>query len=320
LIRDGHWRIEVKAPPLSLEVHRTIEARNGRAEIEIEIPTTRLFGRVIDAAGHPLAKAMVTALDRDGANQWVFADASGQFEIRGVAPGQVTLGSEARSGGFFSEERLLTLPRGGELGPIELALRAPLRFAGRVTSARGAESGARVTVLGVGPIRYDYVESRTAKDGSFEAEVPTAVEDAVAVVGAMGSALTAFKIQAGRKVDLSIPKIGGTVEISFGPSFGRRVAEGDLSLLLLQNGLELPQPKLADWANRHGEPTSRGQDRRFSDLAPAEYSACLIPLSAQLDLVRSGWSPKLAAECRSGSLAPGGTLRLAFDKSVQGSP
>ncbi len=40
LMRDGTWSIQVKtqAPPLSVDLERTIEAKNGRAEIEIEIP------------------------------------------------------------------------------------------------------------------------------------------------------------------------------------------------------------------------------------------------------------------------------------------
>jgi hypothetical protein len=39
LIRDGLWRIEVKtqAPPLSLEMEQTVEARGGRATMEIEV-------------------------------------------------------------------------------------------------------------------------------------------------------------------------------------------------------------------------------------------------------------------------------------------
>ncbi len=318
LIRDGWWLIKVKAPiaGLTLELLRTIEARDGRAEIEIELPDTRIFGRVVDATGHSGAKAMVTVVGSGGAMQWIFADPSGRFEFRGVEPGTLSVGAEARRGGFFSEERSLTLMAGGELGPIELALRAPERFVGQVLSDRGAERRARVTVLGVGPLRYDYVDTRTETDGSFEAEVPTANKNAIAIVGAKGTALKAFEIRSGETATLFVPETGGTVEVDLGTSFARRTTEGDLSLVLFQNGMELPALKLDDWTRALRQPIPRGQVRRFVEVAPAEYSACLIPASAQPDRVRNGSSPKLAVECRSGTLGPGGTLALAFGQGL----
>lgn len=316
LSRDGHWRIDVAAvaPPISLELQRRIEAREGRAEIEIEIPNTRLFGRVVGASGQPETEAVVSVLESDGSSQILFAEKSGRFDVRGVAPGLVSLGAESRRGGLSSDEQVLRLANGAEIGPIELELRDQAKFTGRVLSARGVEGGATVTVIGARPARYGYGRTRTSPDGKFEAKLPTSVEAAIAVVGALGSALTAFDLRPGASVDLFVPGGGGTIELDLGPSLGRRVTEGDAWLMLFQNGLELPLQTVSDWARSHGEPYSDGGVSRVSELAAGEYLACVVPLSARAPLTRSGWSPNLAVECRSGQLVPGGVLRLTFGK------
>lgn len=317
LPRAGHWPIELTAdrPRLSLELHRTIEARKGRADIEIEVPGTRLFGRVVDPEGRPSAQAMVSVLEGDGANQWLITEAEGRFEFRGVAPGNLTLGAQSRRGELVAAEQTLALSKDGEIGPIELALRPTARFAGRVRSARGFEGGAVVAAMGVRPARYGNDRTRTTPDGGFEVKLPTVVEGAVAVVGALGSALTAFELRPGEKADLFVSDTGGTVEIELGSPLKQRILEDDAWLMLFQNGMELPASSLADWARSHGEPAFGLTASRYSALAPGEYSACVVPLSSRLPLGQTGWSPKLAVECSSGSLAPGGTLRLKFGKS-----
>ncbi len=319
LPRDGHWPIELAAdsPRLSLELHRSVEARNGRAEVEIQVPETRLFGRVVDSEGQPAAKAVVSVLERDGANQWLITEDSGQFEFRGVAPGSLTLNAQSGRGDLVATEQTFALPEDGEIGPIELALRATARFAGRVRSPRGVASGAVVSAMGVRPARYGNDRTRTAADGGFEVKLPSVVVGAVAVVGALGSALTAFELRAGEKVDLFVPDSGGTVEVDLGSSLRQRLLEQDAWLMLLQNGLELPTHTLAAWARSHGEPGFGLTAKRFAELAPGEYTACVVPISARLALGQAGWSPKLALECRSGQLAPGGTLRLAFESSAE---
>ncbi|HEV7668593.1 MAG TPA: carboxypeptidase-like regulatory domain-containing protein [Thermoanaerobaculia bacterium] len=316
LPREGHWPIELTAekPRISLELHRTVEARKGRAEIEIEVPSTRLFGRVVDTEGHPAAQATVSVLEGDGANQWLVTEAEGRFEFRGVAPGNLTVGAQSRRGDLISADQALALPEDGEVGPIELALRPTARFSGVVRSSRGAEGGAAVTFIGSRPARYGNDRTLTAVDGGFEAKLPAAIESAVAVVGVLGSALTAFELRPGEKADLFVPDAGGAVEIELG-SLRQRFLEQEAWLMLFQNGMELPANSLADWARSHGEPAFGLTPSRFSELAPGEYSACVVPLSARLALSQTGWSPKLAVECRSGSLAPGQKLRLAFSTS-----
>lgn len=317
LPRDGHWPIELTAdkPRLTLELHRTIEARKGRAEIEIEVPGTRLFGRVVDAEGRPASQAMVSVLEGDGANQWLITETTGQFEFRGVAPGRLAVNAQSRRGDLVATEQAPILLEDGEIGPIELTLRATARFTGRVRSARGFEGGAVVAVIGVRPARYGNDRTRTAADGGFEVKLPTAVEGAVAVVGVLGSALTAFELRPGEKADLFVPDTGGTVEVDLGAPLRRRLVELEAWLMVFQNGMELPAHTLADWARSHGEPAFGLTASRFSELAPGEYTACVVPIAARSALGQTGWSPKLAVECRSGSLAPGATLRLAFGGS-----
>ena len=317
LPREGHWPIELAAdkPRISLELHRTIEARKGHAEIEIEVPGTHLFGRVVDAEGHPAAQATVSVLEGDGANQGLVTEMEGRFEFRGVAPGNLTLGAQSRRGDLVATDQMFALPDDGEIGPIELVLRGTKRFAGRVRSARGVEGGAVVSALGVRPGRYGNDRTRTAADGGFELKLPSVVEGAVAVVGVLGSALTAFELRPGEKADLVVADVSGTVEVDLGATLKQRLQEQDAWMMLFQNGMELPANSLSDWARSRGEPAFGLTASRYSDLAPGEYSACVVPIAARLALGQTGWSPKLAVECHSGSLSAGGTLRLAFGKS-----
>ncbi len=316
LSRDGHWRIDLAAdsPPIALQLRRSLEAKEGKARLDIEVPDTRIFGRVVSPSGQPEPLGMVSVLEPDGASQILASDSAGRFELRGVAPGEVGLTAETQRGDFDSDQVILDLGTGAEIGPIELKLQKKTRFRGRVLTSRGAAGGAAVAVVGTRPARFGNDRTRTAADGRFEARLPGGVESAIAVVAALGSALTAFELKPGPSVDLLVADLRGAVEVGLGAPLTRRVAEEDVFLMLFQNGLEIPSRVLADWARSHGEPAVGGAFRRLPALAPGSYSACLVPVTAFLDLTRTGWSPKLAVECRSGSLAPGGTLRLEFGK------
>ncbi len=317
LSREGHWRIDLAAesPPIALQLRRTLEAKKGMARLEIEVPDTRIFGRVVGPSGQPEPHAMVSALESDGSSQILSADNTGNFELRGVAPGELGLVAETLQGDLAGDQVILAVGKDSEIGPVELRLQKKARFAGRVLTAHGAAAGAAVTVLGIRPARFGSDRARAAADGSFEARLPAGTESAEAVVAALGSALTAFELKPGPSVDLTVVELGGRVEVTLGAPFARRVSEEGAFLMLFQNGLELPPYVLSAWARSHGESSSLGGRRHFPALAPGSYSACLVPVSSFLDLSQTGWSPKLAIECRSGSLAPGGTLRLEFGKS-----
>lgn len=316
LSRDGHWRIDLAAdsPPIALQFRRFLEAKDGKARLDLEVPDTRIFGRVVSPSGQPEPQAMVSLLEPDGASQILASDSAGRFEVRGVAPGEVGLTAEARAGDFDGDQVILHLGDGAEIGPIELKLQKKTLFSGRVLTSRGPVGGAAVTVVGTRPARFGNDRTRTAADGQFEARLPAGVEGAVAVAAALGSALTAFELKPGPSVDLLVADIHGAVEVGLRAPLVRRVAEEEAFLLLFQNGLEIPSRVLADWARSHGGSTALGAIKRFPALAPGSYSACVVPVAAFLDLTRAGWSPKVAVECRSGQLSPGGTLRLELGK------
>ncbi len=317
LSREGHWRIDLAAdsPPIALQLQRVIEEEKDKARLDIEVPDTRIFGRVLAPSGRPEPAALVSVLESDGASQILPADDSGHFELRGVAPGEVSLVAETRQGDLDADPVVLSLGKEAEVGPVDLKLQKKTRFAGRVLASRGGAGGAAVTVMGVRPARLGNDRTRTSADGRFEARLPSGVESAVALVAALGSALTAFELRPGPATDLQVADLGGTVEVALGPPIARRIAEEEAFLMLFQNGLEIPPNVLADWSRSHGEPSAGGALLRFPALATGGYSACLVPVSAFLPLARTGWSPDLAVECRSGTLVPGETLRLRLGES-----
>ena len=62
LPREGPWKIEVQAaePAFSTSARAEVDAgRSGKATLDIRLPDTRIFGRVVDEQGKPVARADV---------------------------------------------------------------------------------------------------------------------------------------------------------------------------------------------------------------------------------------------------------------------
>ncbi len=220
-----------------------IEAEKGKARLDIEVPDTRIFGRVLAPSGQPEPAAMVSVLESDGASQILPADDSGHFELRGVAPGEVSLVAETRQGDFDADPVVLSVGKEAEIGPIDLKLQKKTRFVGWVLTSRGGGGGAAVTVMGVRPARLGNDRTRTSADGRFEVRLPSGVESAVALVAALGSSLTAFELRPGPSTDLPVTDLGGTVEVALGVPIARQIAEEEAFLMLSErprNSTERP--------------------------------------------------------------------------------
>jgi hypothetical protein len=323
LPRQGVWRVDVDIASPQISTHMKTEVRagrHGRAKLEISLPETRLFGRVLTERDLPAAGARVE-VSTPVFTERVETDEKGEFVFRALPEGPSQLAARhwtRDEGKSTSDWAFITLTEGGDVGPIDLRLRRVKPLTGRVESLRGPVAGATVRVTPLRPLLGFGATERTSLDGSFSADIPGASELLQVVVAAPGVTLKAFEVQASEsRVVLFVSERSGLLEVEV-PWTSEQAAQRDLRLIVFQNGLPLGWQELRDWARANG---ARDQeDRRFSfpSLASGEYRACLAPQEAIPEWAITGWASTAAASCASGLLGDGGTLRLKIEGAGTG--
>jgi hypothetical protein len=310
LPREGLWRIEVEAaePVLQTWTRADVQAgRSGKASLDIELPDTRVFGRVVDEQGRPVEGADVI-LQGESLEQVQQTGGAGTFDARGLPEGSVWLGASSSAKKSASGRTFVSLVDGRAVGPLELRLRPVQSLTGTVLSPRGPVAGSRVMVLSRLPGGGGGIAT-TSPDGAFTVELPQVSPRVVAIVSSPGFALRAFDAATeGKPLSLTVTEEGGWLEIVI-PGNGEDLERDNLTLAVLQNGLPVPVSVLNKWAQDQGQPRTTADGRlRAPNVAPGEYRVCLVPQRQELALL---WgAPLEGATCDSGTLAPGATLSL----------
>lgn len=307
LPRGGIWvvDVEVARPTLRAETEIVVEPHpSGRSRIAVDIPDTRLFGRVISEDGKPVAGAFVTA-EGENRGQTSQTNADGEFEIQGLHEGLVRVAAGSPRGA--SDWVYVPLEEENPAGPVELRLRKLQHLSGTLSSPYGPVAGARI-VISPFPSTGAATAVTTGADGSFSADIPSGYRQVVLLVSAPGFP---FKAMGPLEVDaLSLVLSGaegGALELNL-PDVGATRREA-LTLNLFAEGLLVPLGVLRQWSADQGE--SRFDERgtlRFPNLAPGVYTACFQ--SRKETFTRSASSPE-GGTCVSGSLTSGGVLSLA---------
>lgn len=315
LPRGGHWRIDVSAPKPRVEASTSVDVRPdraGRAALEVVLPDTRLFGRVLTEDGRPAADALVAVA---GAAEAVLlrSDEQGEFETRGLPEGWATLSGrhDTPEGLWTAEGASVHLQEGQAVGPVELRLRRTRILSGTVLAPHGPLAGAALEVYPAPPSPGGPDAVRTGLTGEFQARVPASAPAALAVVSPPGYALTAFEIPLdGRGAVLRVGAEAGDLEVAL-PLPGAQLGERGLAFWLFQNGRLLPPAVLASWALAHGvgHSTFAGERLTLPRLAPGEYRACLGPAGGALALLLG---QEDGSSCASGPLGPGERLQLTL--------
>jgi hypothetical protein len=276
------------------------------ARVEIALPDTRVFGRVVDEGGQPAPHATVGLLTREG-DVIVSADEKGAFEARAVPEGDVDLAAQAAQDApdpnEVSDRVRLSLASGQPAGPVELQLRRTRMLTGKVLSPRGPVAGAVLELAALGPDsrRIGAGHATTDLSGAWSIRVPEKAARAQIVVSPPGNALKAFDIPAdGTEATLSVSEEGGTLEVVL-PYREDEFWGKDVGLRVFQNGVSV---SLGSWARSHegGLWGVKQPVQRTPALAPGEYQVCVVPHS--LDPAQN------PAACVTGELPSGGTLRL----------
>jgi hypothetical protein len=315
LPKDGWWRIDIESaePRLNSRTKVKVTAdRQKRAEVDIVLPATHLFGRVLDDQGKPVRSAWV-GLSTDEDSLRAETDDAGNFEFQGIPEGLAQAAATLSSvqGKWTSDTAVVFVREGADVGPIELRLRKTKRLSGRIQSSRGPVLGAGVVVLPLPPAPMFGDSTRTELDGSFAAQVPDAASNVAVIVSPPGYALKAFPVAASESSqDLTVTRDGGSLQVSLPPKSEDVEKEG-VSLWVFQDGLPLPPDELYRWAAGHGQDhvIEGGQGILIPELAAGHYRVCLAARAALAQWQASGWTAPLA-KCAAGQLTAGGTLRL----------
>jgi hypothetical protein len=224
---QGRYRIEnLAAGSYRLEVldaqrggrHGAEVTLDGDRELDVELRSFRLTGRVLDAFGdEPIAGARVEVEPAvDEAMMWgyesVETDDSGGFTVSSLAEGQWRL--VAQKGGYARAETLVELA-GESLDGIELRLQPAQGVTLRVTRALGAPPGS-VHVAVIDPASQQPVSTgayETGEAGTVRiSTVPAGSWEAV--VRADGSAIVRFPVLSpGPTVDVGLAP-AATLEVS----------------------------------------------------------------------------------------------------------
>ncbi|MFL6194441.1 MAG: carboxypeptidase regulatory-like domain-containing protein [Thermoanaerobaculia bacterium] len=311
LPKPGSWRVDVEAtkPDLKTSVRVAVKPKSGRATVVIELPGTKVSGRVVDPAGKPAARAEVS-ISSPITTLVTNTDEKGEFELRAFPEGTTELSASrsATDGGReVSDAYLFEASGQSPHGPVVLTLKRNRVLRGKVLAPTGPVVGATVSVW---PSQGgDGVVSavRSGLDGSFELRVPVGTQRVRAIVSPPGGALKAYElpVDGDAAVLLQVEPEGGELVVDV----GKNELSGERTLTFWQDGIGLPGGTLARWAEGHGVRYLQGNEVHVPHLAPGQYTVCLgaAALFAQNEI--EDW--KSRASCTSGYLAGSGLgLRL----------
>ena len=317
LPREGTWNVDIQAKNPPLNTHAKVEIKaddRGRARVEILLPDTLVFGKVLDEAGRPVPKAKVflhSLISRVGAE----SGEDGAFELRAVPEGRVQLTAAASSpeGPLTSDEIVVEAVDSRPAGPVNLVLRKTKDFSGRIRSPQGPVAGAMVTVHSLRPAMGITDSVRTGLDGRFSLKVPGKAETLGVVVSSPGGALKAFQVPAiSDPVVLQIPEGAGELEVIL-PVPMKEAAEKGFILALAQDGVPLSPSTLLRWAAGHGMSYFTSSGVLAPRLAPGEYEACFGPAAITESSEVADWKSQRAT-CATGYLSNGSRLSLEIKK------
>jgi hypothetical protein len=319
LPREGPWRIEVDAedPSVQRRLEKVVEkGRGGRpARVDLELPATRLFGRVVDSEGREVPRATVHVVPvEEGRDNVVWANAAAPdgFEMRGLAAGVYQLQAETRtaSSPTYSVSLDESLEREVVLRVEEFVpLRGIVRLDGQPAAGAQVNLWPTQSAMGGGDLFTD-------AQGRFSDErLVAGTREVFATISAPGRLLWAGRlaVEPGRELVVDLSSAAGELRIDLPEGGWLRM--NDWTPVFLYNGVPLGPGTLERWASLGGSPDNGPGRIAALRVAPGVYRACRVPNGEVLPaILRSGGKLR----CDEGHLAPGGSLQLTLPKGEGG--
>jgi hypothetical protein len=300
------WRVRIESPLLFLT--RTIDdARittnaDGVARLDIDLPATRLSGRVVDADGKPVGRGLVDVASTGSGEGVVQADiaADGEFVLNGLAPGEYSLHATT------IDKRSSDIVRGviredDEETRVTLTLRADREIKGSVVSDAGPVPGATVLVLSTDRPVETFRPWTTDANGRFAFLLPNGSVECDFLIDAPGFAMRIFHRRfESDSVAIRVDQRGGKARLRL-PAW-----HGDPRKphpWLIHDGAVLSAHMLLRQPARSVD----GTTVIVATLEPGAYQLCLGQ-TEELAAFRIGQLP--LTRCVTGILAPFGEMEL----------
>ncbi len=302
LPEGGEWLVELRSLDGLARAEEPVDVEpgsDGVAEVDLRLPDTEVFGKVLDSEGDAVAGASVL-VGGDGHSVNQTSDEQGEFRVRGLPPGSVHL-SAFRDRHGPRTRRPLTLPltEGVQLGPIELVLEEARTLAGTVLHAGRPVAGAIVDAH-LRPHGGFGDRARTDAAGRFELQVAESPLVDLIVSPPYGGLTTARIDPAGaEEIVVEVAENPGTLRFEVPEDEG--TTYGNL-LRLSRDEILLSMQALAGWMQTNGgAPAPSARDYTLPRMAPGQYTLCFGTRDQAEDLT-----------CTSGVLTPGGVLELSL--------
>jgi hypothetical protein len=291
----------------ALNVQRTIiDARvrtdgEGVGHLELELPSTRLAGRVVDAEGKPVHGGFVNVVvtETDGELGQVGIASDGEFAVHALQAGRYSVRALMLDG-RSSEVTYATVDDDDETR-VTLTVTADRVLSGVVTSDGGPVAAATVTPMPTDR-EVDFFEPRrTDGSGRFAFTLPEGSRECDFAVDAPGFALRVFhrRLESGR-VTIPVQQYGGTLRLRLPPWSGR---ENVPHPWLIHDGAVVT----AYIIDRQQTFLSGAATVAETFVEPGAYAVCVGTMH-EVPAFRAGILP--AERCTSGVLAPFGELEL----------
>jgi len=325
LPRAGRWTVDWVSDPDHSFFHSQNLLQvdiNPDQELEVRFKDTELTGKVVTAAGEPVAAALVTMFSSGfGQLSQVASDGNGGFSVKGLPPGEWHV--QALQGSASSLMQELEL-RDGEVEELVLTVVHQDEFAVRVLAGDSPVSGAAVHVV---PLAEQLVsllplpEAVTNPHGAASMRLPPGTNGLRLYTLAPGYALQAGFPQPvpkrGQTLEPQLNTVGGTLALPPGAlQFWIDTPQGRLAPLVLVNGEPLPSWVLQRWAWIQG--MLRQEDSVLLPMMPpGAYHLCALPAAQALGTLTGTMRAPLTA-CQGGSLPPGSFLTLHFPEGHDG--
>lgn len=308
LPKPGHWLVDIDAsePRLKASVKVEIKPGDGRASADIELPDTRVYGRVVDPSGAPARGARVDLTSLVSTLQTT-ADEKGEFEFRAFPEGTLGISAEGTDGKQeVSDSYMFQASEESPHGPVVLVLRRNEVVRGKVLAATGPVIGATVSAWPLDGGDGTVSTVRSGIDGRFELKVPEGTRSLRIILSPPAGALKSFdlNVSPGSDLLLQVEPLGGELVVDVGGgSFDDKV------LAVWQGEIGIPTGTLGRWAEGNGVRFQKEGRVHIPKLAPGSYTVCLGTI-ALIDPGEIGTWKKTRATCASGYLAASSTLEL----------
>lgn len=316
LPRPGEWRVEIAAdePRARATLNRiAVQPRPSEsvAEVDLELPDTKLSIEVVDDTDRPLPGALVSIECLDPRHAPCLAqertDGDGQLTLLGLAAG-LHLAQAEVGAGLASDEVSVTLREQANEPPLRLRVRKLRTLRARVTSGGSPVPGARVLLFPDPTPSPGGGFTLTDARGEVEARLPPEARFVVALVQAPGLAFSfgRLPVPAQDPLLLALQPMGGTLRIRAPvPDRATRPVA-----MLRHAGAELPVLVVQTLSPEATASGVLGEEILIPNAEPGAYELCPVAAGAG----------EPAGGCVAGLLVLNGTLELALPGIAGQSP